>query len=170
MKALFVKIRYRPALVAGFASLLALFVSIYFEFFLDKTPCRFCLYQRYGYVAILSYSTFGFLFPKRFSLSLVSLLFLAISLTGSYHYLIQIGYVKDPCHIPKITDINSFISSLENPLGCSRSKAKLLYIPAPLTSAIYSTFFCIAFTINYLKCFVETYRFLSKTAPKNLFL
>lgn len=127
----------RAIWISLLASTLAIALSYFAEIVLNAPPCRLCLYQRWGYCLILLLSTAS-VFPSRIPVFSLSMAFLSVSLIGIYHFLIQMGYISDPCPIPKISNSTEFLKMLEKPLGCSKAGFTVLSAPASILSSIYS--------------------------------
>lgn len=161
MKIILNRFKDRPMLIALLTSSFALVLSLFFEAFSGKNPCRLCLYQRYEYLIIFLFSAIGSWIPKRFGLPLISIIFFLASFTGFYHFLIQIGHIKDPCIVQKISNMDSFVSMLENNSGCSRINM-IFFIPVSILSSFYSLFFGIFFAIKLFEIAIKKLRLVSK--------
>lgn len=135
----------RLLLICSAFAILALFFSFFHEYILGIRPCNLCKLQRAPIVAILALSIFGFITRfKDISLNLVQLSFLVAFLLASYHLLVQLGLIADPCIVPKnIKSIDDFRKMLDAPIPCSKVSWSLFGIPISAYSATFSLSFLI---------------------------
>lgn len=135
----------RLLLICAAFAILALSFSFFHEYILGIRPCNLCKLQRAPMVAILALSIFGFITKfKDFSLKFVQLSFLVTLLLASYHLLVQLGLIADPCIVPKnIKNIDDFRKMLDAPIPCSKISWSLFGIPISAYSATFSLCFLI---------------------------
>ena len=121
-----------------FSALIAtsiVFISFILEFYFQLTPCKLCIFQRYGWIIISIISVFSILNHslKRFS-SLISLLALtSLSILSAYHSLVEMGTIDNliSCSVPSgletnnIQELEQIIINTENN-DCAFTKFKLL--------------------------------------------
>lgn len=119
---------------------LFLYLSFYLEFSWELKPCKLCQIQRYFLIAIAIICSFGFLSKwKKISNFALILSFLFLLIVSSYHTAIIIGWINDPCQVPKnFGNIDEYFQLLKNYIPCSTTALKILYIPIPLYNVFLS--------------------------------
>jgi disulfide bond formation protein DsbB len=125
-------------------SLLAILFSLVVEYGYSIKPCRLCIWQRWGYISILSVSFFGILFEKKDRiLKGVFLLLLGLFCLSTYHALVQYGFFADPCVIPKVSHSDDFWNMINAPLPCSKVSFSIFGIPISVFNSIFTLAFMV---------------------------
>jgi disulfide bond formation protein DsbB len=93
-----------------FAACLALSVSFFVEFFLEKRPCFLCTIQRALYLSLLVSTLIGIVSSfTAMAKMLCQISLICIFAVAGYHSLIQFEVIKDTCKTEsKIGDIESY--------------------------------------------------------------
>lgn len=116
--------------VCWFLSLAALVTSYYQEYSNHLAPCYLCLGQRWAYLSIFFFSSFGYFYELR-QLIVVALLgsFLALGWFSGHQTLLELGIIEDTCSVISAETMDEFINKLENPdLDCSKAGFSILGI------------------------------------------
>ena len=121
-------------------SSIILTLSLYHQYIDHTEPCTLCLWQRNIFFIIFSISPLGFIRKFNNSIrSLLSLLFISSFLLGTYHILVQYGWLNDRCSVQNIGSINDFIPFLEKPKNpCSRIGWKIFGLSVSMYNALIS--------------------------------
>ena len=102
----------------------------------DAPPCKLCLIQQSAYAFIGITAFLGLLSNHHIVPKMLIFGFVALFMTASYHALIQLGVLADPCsRTVNINTIENFISSLSKP-SCAEITWKVLGCPASITNVL----------------------------------
>lgn len=125
-------------------SLFAFSASFYFQYSLGLQPCHLCLWQRWPFIVGMTISFYGLISKKDSLVLWVLLLFFIFEVSiSSYHLLIQLQVVKDPCIIAQVNNVDTYWRMLHSPLSCSKITWKMFGLPISLIN----TTVCLIFII-----------------------
>lgn len=120
-------------------SLLAISLSFYSELILGNPACYLCLVQRWVYSFVGAISVFGLFSTKpKVFVYLLLLAFLAEFFVSFYHALIQLGFISDPCSVPKVSNQDEFWKLINTHSTCAKSSWNIFGIPITIYNSIFS--------------------------------
>lgn len=138
------------AFVWGF-SLIALIFSFSNEFVFHAKPCRLCQLQRIPFGIILFLAPFSFVTHLQLLTNkLVIICLIGSVILGSWHFMIQIGWMGDFCSVPNnITNLAEYKKLIQTGShSCATISLGLLGLPISAYNAALSAFFCLLLIKN----------------------
>lgn len=108
------------------------------EYWWNVTPCRLCYIQRWLLVALLGICGIYLLIRSRvFVTGAIRSALVVLVCVSTYHWLVQLGFISDPCFLPKeVGTIADFRTMLQKPQGCSSIGFSLFGIPVSALNSI----------------------------------
>lgn len=110
--------------------LAGLFTSLIAEVIFDLAPCKLCLVQRIS-LFLLLIAVLPTLSQSILGLVCTRILLAAICLISSYHLAIQMGWITDPCILPKasIESVSDLKQLLQRAPSCARIGFSIAGLP-----------------------------------------
>ncbi len=117
---------------------LVLGTSFFHQYVNKIEPCKLCIWQRFLYILVFSFSPLGLAQHLNSSIRItLNIIFLAGLCLSTYHTLIQFGWLSDRCTAQSIETMEDFMRMLAQPkISCSAVSWKLFGLPATLYNAL----------------------------------
>lgn len=129
-----------------------LLLSFFAEYVQELVPCQLCLIQRWILLGLVGISLLELVVDPAFNRWAIRAVLLAMIGVASYHFVIQMGWVSDPCRLPSQTigSINDFKQLLKVKQPCSQAALTVLGIPASIINASFGLSILLMSFINSL--------------------
>lgn len=122
--------------------------SIISESLLDFKPCKFCNFQRIGFLLLSVISIVGIFISEK---KLIGISITAVSVgvfsLACYQLAIQFGFFSDPCIVSVLKDFDEFKNAMINKVSPCSGKQIIAGIPLSAWSAIFS-FICFLISLR----------------------
>jgi disulfide bond formation protein DsbB len=122
-----------------FLCLVSLMGSVFFEHYLQVSPCDLCLYQRWLWMGLLAVSMFRYFWERRPGTSLVQLgVAFSIAAVSTYHSFVQFGWIESRCsNTIAISSHQDFLQMLKaDTVSCVDLSATAFGVPLPIISLL----------------------------------
>jgi len=148
-----------PSVISLILAMSALVFAFYLQYFLDYQPCHLCMFQRYGYAAIILISLFGLTFYKYKVVPIfLGILFIIITSISFWHVGVELQWWAASLECSGMTEnIGSLKEELQNindnkPIAaCDQISPKFFNITLVQWSFIYGLVSLIILTILIFK-------------------